>query len=206
MKFAVAIVFALALTSSGVNSRTLQQQLPVLPPTGSEGVVPPTPTPAPAPSPIGPVSCALEYLVNAGNYNTLIELVEAASESAAIAQILDSPASLVTLLAPTDSGVQKTLAAAGLTAEGVLAQPELITQILTYHVLPSQLRASDLVDGYSFNTELVINDIPQSVTVAGSGTTATFVGAKSSAPISGDFVTACSISVIPIDGLLLPVS
>jgi len=53
---------------------------------GSEGVVPPTPTPAPAPSPIGPVSCALEYLVNAGNYNTLIELVEAASESAAIAR------------------------------------------------------------------------------------------------------------------------
>lgn len=50
------------------------------------------------------------------------------------AEILDSPASLVTLLAPTDSGVQKTLAAAGLTAEGVLAQPELITQILTYHV------------------------------------------------------------------------
>lgn len=73
--------------------------------------------------------------------------------------------------------------------------------ISTMQVLPSQLRASDLVDGYSFNTELVINDIPQSVTVAGSGTTATFVGAKSSAPISGDFVTACSVSVGPLDSL-----
>ena len=32
------------------------------------------------------MACALEYLVNAGTYNTLVELVEAASESAAIAR------------------------------------------------------------------------------------------------------------------------
>ena len=42
---------------------------------------------APAPAPLGlPGTCALEYLVNAGNFNSLIELVEAASQSAEIAR------------------------------------------------------------------------------------------------------------------------
>lgn len=194
--FVALLAFAIA---SGVSARQLQQ-LPTL----GGSPPPPVPVPAPAPSPAGPVACALEYLVNAGNYNTLVELVEAASESAAIAQLLDSPASLITLVAPTDAGIQKALAAAGLTAEGVLAQPALITQILQYHVFNSQLQASDLVDGYSFNTQLVTNGIAQSVAVTGSGATATFVGARSSGPISGPFTRACSITVIPIDGLLLP--
>ena len=47
---------------------------------------------APAPSPSSlPGTCALEYLVNAGNFNSLIELIEAASQSADIAR--ESPSS-----------------------------------------------------------------------------------------------------------------
>ena len=45
------------------------------------------PAPAPAPSAsLAGSTCALEYLVNAGNFNTLIELVEAASDSADISR------------------------------------------------------------------------------------------------------------------------
>lgn len=193
MKMTIALVALLAVVCSGAHGRDLQQ-LPTLP-----AAV------APAPG-TGPLSCALEYLANAGTYNTLIELVEAASESAAIAQILDSSESRVTLLAPTDSGIPKTLAAAGLTAEGVLAQPTLITQILTYHVLPSQITPSDLVDGYSFNTQLETDGVAQSVAVTGNGASATFVGKASSAIIAGPSATACNINIIPLDGLLLPSS
>ena len=62
------------------------------------GSAPPTPAPAPVPVPapspsksLGPVSCGLEALVNAGNYNTLIELVEAASNSTAFARMPTLP-------------------------------------------------------------------------------------------------------------------
>jgi hypothetical protein len=43
------------------------------------------------------VSCGLEALVNAGNYNTLIELVEAASNSTAFARMptLTAPSSML---------------------------------------------------------------------------------------------------------------
>ena len=46
----------------------------------------PVPAPAPSPTALGPTACALDYLVNAGTFNTLIELVEAASQSAELAR------------------------------------------------------------------------------------------------------------------------
>ena len=46
---------------------------------------------------------------------------------------------MVTLLAPTDAGIQTTLTALNLTADQVLAQPARISDILLYHVLPSQI-------------------------------------------------------------------
>ena len=44
-----------------------------------------------------------------------------------------------TLLAPTDDGIAKTLAALGLTVDEVLADPLFITDVLEYHLLPSIL-------------------------------------------------------------------
>lgn len=211
------------------------------------------------------------------------------------AEILDSSASAVTLLAPTDAGVQKALSSLGITIESLLADPSRITDILLYHVLPSQIQvwhfklrvpdevsleamwdlqahskaeyggqqatdvydlslwrnhlqavgcssawwgniyclavhyklswvlnarysyikycksmqskcikgstlkfnstqASDLVSGYSFNTQLTQGGIAQSVTIQGSGATSTFVGKSSSAPGLGSINTACNVS------------
>jgi hypothetical protein len=71
-------------------------------------------------------------------------------------------------------------------------------------VLPSQIQASDLVDGYSFNTELKTDGIAQSVAVTGNGATATFVGAKASAgSISGPIIVACNVRPPTIHRLLM---
>jgi uncharacterized surface protein with fasciclin (FAS1) repeats len=181
------------------------QQLPVLPdvtltqPLDTSG----GPAPAPGPSSDG---CALAYLQAAGNFQTLTVLVEAASESALLQQILASPSVQATLLAPTDAGIQKTLTATGLTQDQVLADPALITEILEYHLLPSLLQSSDLVENYSFNTELSSAGVPKSVTVATIDGVKSFQGGQTSAAIVSDPVVSCKIAVIPIDGLLIPSS
>ena len=45
-----------------------------------------------------------------------------------------------TLLAPTDAGVQSTLKKLGYTLAEVTSDPLLVTELLTYHILPSQIQ------------------------------------------------------------------
>ena len=45
-----------------------------------------------------------------------------------------------TLLAPTDTGVQSTLKKLGYTVAEVTSNPLLVTELLTYHILPSQIQ------------------------------------------------------------------
>ena len=45
-----------------------------------------------------------------------------------------------TLLAPTDAGVQSTLTTLGYTLAEVASDPLLVTELLTYHILPSQIQ------------------------------------------------------------------
>ena len=60
------------------------------------------------------------------------------------AEILDSSSSAVTLLAPTDAGVQKALSSLGITVDSLLADPSRISDILLYHVFPSQIQVQHM--------------------------------------------------------------
>lgn len=55
------------------------------------------------------------------------------------------------------------------------------------------MQASDLVDGYTFNTELILNGVAQTVTVSGSGPGATFVGSQTTGTGTGNFASACNV-------------
>lgn len=56
------------------------------------------------------------------------------------ADILGSSDIQATLLAPTDAGAAATLAGLGLTLSAVTADPLRVTEILMYHLLPSNLQ------------------------------------------------------------------
>ena len=55
-------------------------------------------------------------------------------------------------------------------------------------------QTSDLVNSYSFNTELSLNKVPQSVTVVNSNGGISFQGGATSAPLVSDPVLACKVS------------
>ena len=59
-----------------------------------------------------------------------------------VADLLNSADELATVFAPTDGGIVKAAGAANITLDSLLSQPELITDIISYHVLPSQLAVS----------------------------------------------------------------
>ncbi|HYO88383.1 MAG TPA: fasciclin domain-containing protein, partial [Candidatus Limnocylindrales bacterium] len=82
-----------------------------------------------------------------GRFTTLLAAVDAAGLGDAIAG-LDG----ATLLAPTNDAFVASLEALGLTAEDVLANPEVLTQILTYHVLPGEYFFRNLTSGPAIAT------------------------------------------------------
>jgi uncharacterized surface protein with fasciclin (FAS1) repeats len=85
----------------------------------------------------------------AGDFTTLTAAVEAAG----LTEILrgDGP---FTVFAPTDAAFEEALSALGMTAEQLLADEELLTAILTYHVVEGEVPAADVVglDGQSVPT------------------------------------------------------
>lgn len=191
MKTAFALVaIALCLQNVAFGARSLSQ-LPVLT----------APAPAPGPS-SGNISCALAALQQAGTFNTLLELIAASSEADEFTDLLSSDSERATVFAPTDSGIEKVAASLG-DLDAIMSNPDLLTSIIMYHILPSQLAPQDLQDQYSFNTLYEINDVAQSVAIQGNGVTATIVAANSTAPIVSS-LTACEFEVYPIDGVLLP--
>jgi transforming growth factor-beta-induced protein len=68
----------------------------------------------------------------------------------AAAQVVDLPGTLgnlgpVTILAPNDAAFDAALASLNLTLEDVVGQPDLLRQILFYHVIPGGYSAADLI-------------------------------------------------------------
>lgn len=94
----------------------------------------PTPAPAPAPGPSSAYGCytPLNILEASGQHSTLLALLDSTNLTA----ILDSPDRTVTLLAPTDAGIAKTLQGLGGTLNG-LERSSAVYPILQYHILPS---------------------------------------------------------------------
>ena len=80
----------------------------------------------------------VETAIAAGNFNTLVAAVQAAGLVDALSG--DGP---FTVFAPTDEAFAKLPAG---TVEGLLADKEKLTAVLTYHVIPGIVMAEDVVE------------------------------------------------------------
>ena len=91
----------------------------------------------------------VDVAVGSGSFPTLVAAVQAAG----LVEVLsgDGP---FTVLAPTEDAFAAALDALGVTAENLLADTELLTAVLTYHVLPLEAPAEVVVslDGQSVAT------------------------------------------------------
>lgn len=78
----------------------------------------------------------------AAGLNTLLAAVKAAG----LAETVNNPDAGLTIFAPTDEAFSAALTALGITAEDLLGNTELLTQILTYHVLPTPEPSTSLAE------------------------------------------------------------
>jgi transforming growth factor-beta-induced protein len=91
----------------------------------------------------------VDVAAGAGTFTTLVAAVQAAG----LVDTLNSDGPF-TVFAPTDEAFAAALDALGLTADELLADTELLTAVLTYHVVAGAVPASDVValDGQSVVT------------------------------------------------------
>ncbi|WP_419842094.1 fasciclin domain-containing protein [Candidatus Poriferisodalis sp.] len=103
----------------------------------------------------------VEVAVASGQFPTLVAAVQAAG----LVDALNSSGPF-TVLAPTEEAFAAALAALGTTPEALLADTELLTAVLTYHVLPLEAPAATVVtlDGQTVDT---LQGAPVTITVDG---------------------------------------
>jgi LPXTG-motif cell wall-anchored protein len=103
-----------------------------------------------------------------------------------------------TVFAPTNDAFEAAFAALGVTAEQVLADTELLTTILTYHVVEGEVPASTVVT------------LPSATTLQGEDVTITVDGDKvmlnDTVNVVATDVKSCNGIIHVIDGVLLPPS
>lgn len=103
----------------------------------------------------------VDVAVDNGSFATLVAAVEAAG-------LVDtlSGEGLFTVFAPTDDAFAVALDGLGLTADELLADTDLLTSVLTYHVIADEVPAADVVtlDGQSVAT---VNGAEVTITVDG---------------------------------------
>ncbi len=137
---------------------------------------------------------AILDVAGANGFNTLVAAVRAAG----LSSVLNDPfAGPFTVFAPTDEAFAAALAALGLSAEELLANTDLLTQVLQYHVVSGRLPLGELVNAESVTT-LQGEDIALSVegTLELNGTTKVLTA---NVPASNGIIHA-------IDAVLLPPS
>lgn len=104
----------------------------------------------------------VETAANAGQFNTLL----AAATAAGLADTLANGGPF-TVFAPTDGAFQTLLNELGVTAEQLLADTDLLTSVLLYHVVSGEVKAADIVS----------RDVPFTVeTLNGASLTVNFNG------------------------------
>ncbi|MEK9529242.1 MAG: fasciclin domain-containing protein, partial [Gammaproteobacteria bacterium] len=123
---AASLVLFLAACSESGDGRLYKDDLPTV-------EAPPAPAPDPGPGNI------VEVATEAGNFPTLLAAVEAAGLVDALA---DSSASL-TVFAPTEEAFA---ALPEGTLDALLADPDALASVLTYHVLGSSVEAGSALD------------------------------------------------------------
>ncbi len=108
----------------------------------------------------------VDTAIDAGNFTTLVAAVQAAG----LVETLKGEGPF-TVFAPTDEAFA---ALPEGTVEGLLADPEALAKILTYHVVPGTVMAADLTDGMTATTvegQDVTFAVGDSVTVNGATVT-----------------------------------
>jgi uncharacterized surface protein with fasciclin (FAS1) repeats len=107
-------------------------------------------------------------------FSILVQAVVAAD----LVDVLSGPGPF-TVFAPTDEAFAALLAELGITAEALLADKALLTQVLTYHVVPGRVVSSGIPFGAAVGTvqgqPLVIAQSPLAITDA-RGRTANIIG------------------------------
>ena len=129
----------------------------------------------------------------AASNNPLLSTLVTAVDAAGLVDTLNG-AGPFTIFAPINTAFDKIPAD---TLQGVLADTEALTGILTYHVIPEQLSGADLVAGGTFAT---VNGAE--VTVAQAGETL-IVNGGAAAVLCADVPTA-NATVFLIDTVLMP--
>jgi uncharacterized surface protein with fasciclin (FAS1) repeats len=129
----------------------------------------------------------------AASNNPLLSTLVAAVSAAGLVDTLNTGGPY-TVFAPINTAFDKIDPA---TLEGVLADTDALTGILTYHVVPEQLSGADLVAGGTFATvngaELSVADVNGTLVVNGGA----------AAVLCGDVPTA-NATVFLIDSVLMP--
>ncbi len=156
----------------------------------------PMPDPEPAPAPPEPEEpgTIVDVAVAAGSFPTLVAAVQAAG----LVDTLSSEGPF-TVFAPTEDAFAAALAALGISAEELLADTDLLTAVLTYHVLPLEAPAEVVLtlDGESVTT---VNGADITISIDGDT-----VKVNDSNVITTD-ITASNGIIHVIDAVLLPPS
>ncbi|WP_419919535.1 fasciclin domain-containing protein [Candidatus Poriferisocius sp.] len=149
------------------------------------------PDPEPVAEELGTI---VEVAVGSGQFPTLVAAVEAAG----LVDTLSGEGPF-TVFAPTEEAFAAALAALDLTAEELLANTELLTGVLTYHVLPLAAPAEVVLtlDGQSVTT---VNGADIAVTIDGDT-----VKVNDATVVSTDIAASNGIIHV-IDSVLLPPS
>ncbi len=139
----------------------------------------------------------VDTAVAAGEFPTLVAAVEAAG----LVETLkgDGP---FTVFAPTEDAFAALLEALGLTADELLADTELLTAVLTYHVVPGNVPAADVVglDGQDVAT---VNGATVTVGVSGDAVTLTDANGGVANVVATDIAASNGVIHV-IDSVLLP--
>lgn len=93
----------------------------------------------------------VDIVVGADDFSTL----EAAVIAAGLVDTLANPNANFTVFAPTNGAFQTLLTELNLTAEQLLANKALLTTVLTYHVVPGEFKAADVVAAIPFSAPTV---------------------------------------------------
>ena len=105
-----------------------------------------------------PMKNIVQVAIEAGSFTTLVAAVKAAG----LVETLSGPGPF-TVFAPTDAAFAKLPAG---TIEGLLADKEKLTSILTYHVVSGKVMAADLVKSNGA-TPTTVNGLPLDIVVRG---------------------------------------
>jgi transforming growth factor-beta-induced protein len=127
------------------------------------------------------------------DFSTLVAALGAADLVGSFDECSDGP---FTVLAPTNDAFAAALASLGLTAEELLADTELLTSVLTYHVIEGAVLAETVV---TLDSAPTLNGADVSIAVVDGG-----VVLNDSVNVVTTDIEACNGVIHVIDAVLLP--